>query len=334
MKSLYDKLLENPERFHIFQALRIIEAEHNDKPRLGQSRRPSEDAFRLGQEAEMAFPPTTIREIAPPKGPRPPTLVNRFFGFFGPHGPMPIHFTEYARERQVNRSDPTLVDFLNMLTHRMMSLLYRAWVTGHPAVDLDRGQDTAIERHVAALSGYHGKAMRKRDGMPDLAKRHFAGLMGMGPRNTEGLVALLSGFFSAPVKVEEFVGSWLELDPSDRWELGKPAGLGQDTAIGARVWSRSAKFRLSVGPLSLADYKRLLPGSPSLDRLAAIVRNYAGDTLDWDLNVVLKSDEVPPPILGQGIALGHTTWIGTHDSTRDADDLNISQATAMNFATP
>jgi len=322
--SLYDDLKKNPEAYHVFQALRILEAEHDDLPRLGQSRRPREDAYRLGQEAEMAFPPTTLREFEPASATKKPTLINRFFGFFGPHGPMPIHFTEYVRDRKLNHSDPTLVDFLNMLTHRMMSLLYRAWTTGQPAVDLDRGEDTAIERHVAALSGHHGAALRKRDEMPDLAKRHFAGLLSMGPRNPEGLVALLSGFFSAPVTIEQFVGSWLELDPSDRWELGSNVGLGQETSIGSRVWSRSAKFRLHIGPLSLEDYKRLLPGNPSLKRLTAIVRNYVGDTLAYDINIILRGDEVPPAILGQDIRLGHTTWIGTRETGTNADDLYLS----------
>lgn len=322
--SHFDGLKNDPQAYHVFQALRILEAQHDDKPRLGESRRPREDAFRLGQEAEMAFPPTTLREYLPATQTSKPTLINRFFGFFGPHGPMPIHFTEYARERKLNNGDGTLVEFLNMLTHRMMSLLYRAWTTGQPAVDLDRGEDTQIERHVAALSGHHGMALRKRDQMPDLAKRHFAGLLSMGPRNPEGLVALLSGFFSAPVIVEQFVGSWLELDPSDRWELGSTVGLGQETSIGARVWSRSSKFRLHIGPLSRDDYVRLLPGSPSLERLTAIVRNYVGDTLDYDINIILKGDDVPPAILGQDIRLGHTTWIGDRDSSEDADDLNLS----------
>lgn len=321
--SHFRDLKEKTESFHIFQALRILEAEHDDKPRLGQSRRPHEDSIRLGQEAEMAFPPTTLREFLPATQTQKPTLINRFFGFFGPHGPMPIHFTEYARERKLNNSDPTLFDFLNMLTHRMMSLLYRAWTTGQPAVDLDRGEDTQIERHVAALSGHHGTALRKRDEMPDLAKRHFAGLLSMGPRNPEGLVSLLSGFFSAPVTIEQFVGSWLELDPSDRWELGGSVGLGQETSIGSRVWSRSSKFRLRIGPLSHDEYTRLLPGNSSLERLAAIVRNYVGDTIDYDINIILKANEVPAAILGQDIRLGHTTWIGDRDSSNDADDLKL-----------
>lgn len=322
--KLYEKLKAKPEAFHVFMAMRIIEAKHAEHPRLGLSKRPHEDQIRLGQEAEMAFPPTTLRALTPGTATQKPTLINRFFGFFGPHGPLPIHITEYARDRQTNNGDATLVDFLNMLTHRAMSLLYRAWTSGQPAVDLDRGEDTRFAGHVAALSGHRGAHLQGRDAMPDLAKRHFAGLLAMGPRNPDGLVSLLSGFFDATVGLEEYVGSWLELDPSDRWQLGARAGLGQDTSIGSAVWSRNAKFRLRIGPLSLAEYERLLPGSPSLDRLAALVRNYTGDALDYDLNILLKRDEVPQAILGQNTRLGQTSWIGERPDQRDADDLNLS----------
>ena len=321
-KTHLERLKDDPEGHHIFLALRILEAEFSDKPRLGQSRRPHEDAVRLGQEARMAFPPSTIESFTPP-GTNPGSLINRFFGFFGPHGPLPIHLTDYARERQINHHDDTFVAFADMLTHRIMSLMYRAWVTGQPAVDFDRGADTQFERHIAALGGHHGGALCARDAMPDLAKRHYAGLLANGTKNAEGLVAILSGFFQAPVQLEQFVGAWLDLEPDDQWELGKGTGggLGETTSIGSRVWTRNAKFRLIIGPVSLEEYERLLPGNPSMDKLAAVVRNYAGDALEYDVNVVLKGDQVPAAQLGANTRLGQTSWIGTRASEADAADL-------------
>lgn len=316
----FRRLVSSPRDHHIFLALRIIEAQFPDKPRMGRSRRPREDAMRLGQVPLMSFAPSTITAVTAP-GVQPGTLTNRFFGFFGPHGPLPIHLTEYAHERLTRNRDRSFVAFADMLTHRMMSLLYRAWVTGQPAVDFDRGTDTGFARHVAALGGYHGAGQRNRDAMPDLAKRHFTGLLGANVKNAEGLVAILSGFMNAPVRMQEFIGSWLDLEPDDRWQLGTGGRLGQTTCIGARVWTRNAKFRLIVGPVSFEDYMRLLPGHPTMDRLAAIVRNYVGDALDYDVNVLLKAGDVPQTVLGQGARLGHTSWLGRRRTPADADNL-------------
>lgn len=335
--SHFDRLARDPEAHHIFHALRVIEAEFSDAPRLGESRRPRQDKVRLGQEAELAFPPSTIADFTPARGDSPARLTNRFFGLFGPQGPLPLHMTEYARDRLRNHRDPTLVAFADMLTHRLLGLLYRAWSRGEPAVSFDRGDDP-IARKVAALAGYHNDAMQNRDAMPDLAKRHFAGNLARGPKNPEGLIAILSAFFDVPVQVQQFVGSWLELEPDDQWQLGGMAGLGDATSIGQKVWTRAAKFRLRVGPLSIADYERLLPGGASLDRLRAIVRNYVGDELDWDINLVLAGDDVPRASLGGTTRLGHTTWIGTRreaDQDRaDAEDLFLYPGAMTEHARP
>ena len=67
--SLFDTLVDAPQEHHLFQALRVLEAHFSDRPRLGESRRPRQDALRLGQEAELAFPrqrSRTSSQVAPP----------------------------------------------------------------------------------------------------------------------------------------------------------------------------------------------------------------------------------------------------------------------------
>ena len=321
----YAQLQADPQSYHLFQALRVIEAHHADRPRLGQSRRSAQDPVRLGQEAELAFPTSTIADFGPDKQ-GVVRLTNRTFGLFGPQGPLPLHLTEFARNRRRNERDTAFLAFADMFTHRLMGLFYRVWAAGQPAASFDRPEQDTFERKVAALSGYNAKGLRGRDEMPDMAKRHFAGHLASGTKNAEGLVSMLSAFFSAPVHLQQFVGSWLDLEPDDRWQLGARAGLGKSTSIGTRVWSRASKFRILVGPVSLSDYKRLLPGQGSLERLESIVRNHVGDALDWDVNLILRAADVPRVALG-GVnsALGQTTWVGLRrEGGRDADDLYLS----------
>lgn len=318
------QLASRPQEFHLFHALRVIEARFRDLPRLGESRRSAQDQVRLGQEPDLAFPVSTIAAFTPPAAGRPARLTNRFFGLFGPHGPLPLHLTEYARDRQRNHRDSSLVAFANMLTHRMMGLLYRAWSSAQPASSFDRGGVEPLERKVAALAGYGDPALDRADAMPDLAKRHFTGHLAAGTGHAEGLVSMLSAFFQAPVTLQQFVGCWLDLEPSDRWQLGGRAGLGFSTSIGTRVWSRSSKFRVRIGPVDLVTYRRLLPGRGALERVEAIIRNHVGDALDWDVNIVLKAEEVPRSALGS-TPLGQTSWIGhRRDMGRDADDLYLA----------
>ncbi|MBL4805929.1 MAG: type VI secretion system baseplate subunit TssG [Rhodobacteraceae bacterium] len=327
--SRFDALLDHPEKFHVFQALRLIEAAYPDNPRLGKSRRPSQDPIRLKQQVDLAFATSTVTKFsaADENTGKPGEFSQLFFGLFGPNGPLPLHITEYAYNRLKSHRDGTYAAFADMFHHRMLSLMYRAYASGEPTSSFDRrGEVDLFGQKVAALAGLHGDAMANRDEMPDLAKLRYAGRLAHGTRNEEGLLALISGFFGAEVSLESFVGTWLELDPKDTWELGDPnkkAMLGRSCSIGSKVWTRQAKFTFRVGPVSLKEYKRLLPGGKSLERLKALVRNYMGDAMMWDVNLVLKAGEAEKTTLSKAQGLGWTTWLGEPPKEKDLDDLHI-----------
>lgn len=323
-----DRLLqEKPYAFGFFSALRRLECAHPEGPRVGRAVRAVREPVRLGQEPSLAFAPSTLSSYQPATGQRPPRLVVFFLGLFGPNGPLPLHLTEYARDRIRNRDDPTFARFADLFHHRILSLFYRAWAAAQPTVEFDRPQNSRFNLYLGALCGMGQPTLRNRDRLPDLARFHYAGLLGAQTRHAAGLEALLRGFFGMPVRLQQFVGQWIELPESSRWQLGQSpetGALGLTTVAGSRVWDCQQKFRIVFGPLDLADYRRLLPGSDSLQRLVALVRSYTGDELDWDVNVILKKDQVPPLQLGQSAQLGLTSWAASRPLDEDADQLFLS----------
>ncbi|MEL7451489.1 MAG: type VI secretion system baseplate subunit TssG, partial [Pseudomonadota bacterium] len=100
-----------PWRFGLLATLRRIDAIHPEAPGLGRSRRPAEDPVRLGQPPSMNFSVSEIEslEFNPESGRA--LLNSRFLGLFGPNGPLPLHITEYARDRLHNSRDATFVAF-------------------------------------------------------------------------------------------------------------------------------------------------------------------------------------------------------------------------------
>ncbi len=319
-----DRLAAAPHELDFYRVMRELEALHADRPRFGRSVRPAEDAVRLGQDADVEFASAMLAAWQGPQEGRPGRLLVRFFGLFGPDGPLPLHLTEYARDRLRNERDPTMQRFADLFHHRALSLFYRAWADVRPAVSFDRPRSDRFAAYVGALAGLGTAALRGRDAMPDLTKLHFAGLLANQSRHADGLSAILSAFFTVPVRVASFIGSWLTLPHTDRTTLGgrrDTASIGAGALLGRAVWSRQDKFRLVFGPMSLADYERLLPGGASFHRLVPIVRNYAGDTLAWDVQFVLRRREVPDTRLGQAGRLGWTTWLKPRRARRDAADL-------------
>lgn len=322
--ALRARLKEATARFGFYAAMRLLEASAPDQPRYGRSTRPSQDALRFGQEPSLLHAPTALSHWETGTEGRPDRLLVHFFGLFGPDGPLPLHLTEHARDRRRHHQDPHFLRFADLFHHRLLSLFYRAWADVRPTISFDRPEQDRWGEYVGALIGLSTPGLRHRDAMPDLSKLHFAGLLSNQTRHAEGLAQMVAAFFTMPVRVEGFVGSWLALPEDDRTRVsgGESSGaLGQSTVLGGRVWSRQHKFRIVFGPLSLAEYERLLPGGLSFHRLVPIVRNYAGDALVWDVNLILRGDEVPAVRLGQTGKLGWTTWLMPRPSKEDAANL-------------
>lgn len=320
-------LRREPYRFDFLQTMRRLEALHADKPRLGCSLKAADDPVRLGQEPATVFAPATIAALQDGKQGRAPRLLVQFLGLLGPNGPLPLHLTEYARDRLRNDSDPTFARFLDVFNHRMLTLFYRAWAQAQPTNSFDRPATDRFGVYLGALLGIAMPSFRGRDAMPDLAKLHYAGHLSCQVRHPDGLRSILGGFLKLPVAIREFIGHWLSLPEDCLWRLGaspQTGSLGLTTTVGPRVWDQQYRFRVRIGPLSLRDYERLLPGGDSLVRTIAIVRNYLGDQLIWDLNLVLKQQEVPTIRLGAAGRLGWTTWLTSRPLARDGDDLLLN----------
>lgn len=326
--ELFDALEREPWAFDFFQALRRLEGAHPDRPRIGHAQRPAEDPVRLAQEPTLAFAPSTIAALRR-VGDAAPRLTVFFLGLLGPNGPMPLHITDYARTRSRTAQDPALVHFLDVFHHRILSLFYRAWAASRPTVHRDRPKSDRFAVYVGSMFGQGAPAFRGRDAAPDEAKRFYAGHYAQQTRHAEGLESIVGDFFDVLVELEPFRGAWLDIPEVSRWRLGETpetGTLGVGTTVGARTWDRHLSFRLVVGPLTLADYERFLPGGDSLRRLDALVRNYVGDELDWDVKLVLAREEVPPLKLGGPTRLGISTWLASRTPDRDPADLVLHPA--------
>lgn len=317
-------LVERADKMDFFQILRLLEAAYPHLPRIGASLRPRDDAVRFAQVPSMAFQPNAISHYRPASDAAKARLSVNFFGIFGANGAMPLHLTEYARERARNTGDQTMAAFADLFHHRMISLFYRARATAEPVVSLDRPESDRYATYVGSLFGLGTPAMRERDAISDFAKLHFSGLLANQKRPASGLVTVLRAYFKLPIQVEQFVGHWLRLPTAIQTRLGandQGNRLAISAVLGQQVWDCQHKFRIIAGPLSYVDYCRMLPNGDSMGRLVAWVRNYAGQVLDWDVRLILKKEEVPPLKLGRGARLGWTTYLSSRPAVRDPDHL-------------
>jgi len=317
-------LREEPWRFDWFNVMRWLEAHNPAYPRFGTAVRPSDEVVRVRQKPSLSFAPSTLSGFGGDRQGR-VAIEQLAFGLYGPNGPMPFHFTEYARERSEYDDDDALRHFSDIFHHRFSLLFYRAWASSQATNSFDRPEEDSFARYIGSLIGYGEKAFDGGDSVSDRAKRFMAGHMVRLTRNPSGLQAILQAFFGCPFRVEEWMPNWLQLDDSERTALGVETAasqLGAGAVCGAAVPDRRHRFRLHAGPLKLTEYRAFLPGTPWNRQLRDWVRNYVGYEFSWDVRLVLRRDEVPPLKLGAGTAcLGWTSWLGELVGNEDRGDL-------------
>jgi type VI secretion system protein ImpH len=319
-------LSREPGRFNLFAALRLLEQKFAGRPRLGESRRASDDGIRLGHVPYLTFARSDVATFQEGDA-GVPRLEQHSFGLFGPNGPLPAHMTELAYERRRHVGDAAIVDFLNVFQHRLISLFYRAWANSDPATSFDRPDSDRFRMYVGALLGMAPVAACDRDTVSDYAKLSRAALFAQQTRSAPALQAILADYFRLPAEVRQFTGEWLTVPSELRCRLGlDPATLGDGAFLGGALWRSQHKFEIVLGPLTLSRLEGLLPGARGLRELVDLVRLFTNDEWTWQLRLLLLEEEIPRTRLGLSGKLGWVSWLGAHRGV--ADDVVIQECSA------
>jgi type VI secretion system protein ImpH len=309
--------------FDFFQAVylcthasRTLDPSADEKTALPVRIRPSE---------QRSFPSADVRSIrclASPDGPRFAMTV-AWMGLYGADGVLPPHASEHGLSADHEPPSP-LRAFLDLFHQRLYTLLYQAWHKPRPSLhrpgrEAPNRRDT---RRFAALGGIDRPSLRPTGSPADsspvspLRLAAFAGRLGAMGRNAEGLQALLAGVLPGlRVRIEENILRRYPIPQPIRLETGRTR-LGHLPPLGRTVADRSSAFRIHVGPLGPAAYRDLLPGGHLAQRVAAIVRWYVPDLLDYDIHLHRSPSASTDVVLGDRTArLDATTILGRPRAT-------------------
>jgi type VI secretion system protein ImpH len=273
-----------------------------------------------------------------------------FLGLIGANGVLPRHYTQLVIER-VRHKDFSLRDFLDLFHHRAISLFYRAWEKYRFPIGYERAvaehplQPDAFTSCLLSLVGLGPESLRRRLETPDEALLYYGGHFAHFPRNAIGLERVIGDYFRLPVEVLQFTGRWLHLEPKDQTRL--PAGnvrgrryhhLGDEALVGDRVWSVEHRFRVRVGPLDYATFRRLTPAGDLLRPLCQLIRTYVGPDFDFDVQLVLDQKETPPCRIDAGgagaVRLGWDAWPRHREFVVAVDDAVFEHDGAPEIESP
>ncbi|HXB72171.1 MAG TPA: type VI secretion system baseplate subunit TssG [Candidatus Acidoferrales bacterium] len=307
-------LRQFPGRFDFFQAVRLLIRLSAGGEPVGRFVAPDREALRFGVNHSLSFPPSQVHAIDW-SGEIPRMTVN-FMGLTGPLGTLPYAYSELINERLRNR-DRGLADFFDIFNHRAISLFYQAWEKYRFAVAYERDGVDRVSRLLASLMGIGTEGLQDRLAVRDEALIFYTGLLGLQPRSAAGLRNILEDYFNVPVEVEQFVGSWQPLAPSDRCVFGSASSfseqLGGGAVAGDAIWDRQSRIRLKLGPLDQEHYLGFLPSGGAWQPLRALATFYCGSQMEIEVQLILKREQVPRCDLGDASAggprLGWFTWM-------------------------
>lgn len=362
-------LYAEPYLFDFFQAVRLLERLAPAQRPIGRVGPPPAEVVRFKAHLSLSFPPSAIYDLkpaAPPGAPPPkgevvgvPAMTVSFLGLHGPSGILPRHYTELLLRIDKEAKGPeknALREWFDLFNHRFISLFYRAWEKYRFFIPYERGEYAGPEPDPYTLClysfvGLGQPPLRNRlrvarlvevDGeqreeklahIDDLALLHYSGLLSHRPRCAVSLEAILADYFQLPLRILQFHGQWLCLDPANQSRLGGLDGnnqLGVSVVAGERVWDVQSKFRVRLGPLDFAQFLEFLPDrAPVRERkafflMSHLVRLYVGPEFDFEVQLVLNAEDVPECQLTEtgiiGPRLGWNTWIRSLPFPHDAEE--------------
>lgn len=317
--KLAEKLLREPGSFEPVTALRVAQAASPDG---------------LDIVAPIGVDPSPVAVGGFSRGEKRNRIRSLFASLSGPIGSLPPSYNHLIMREERHRSR-SLSAFLDVFNGRISEFFadasekYRLarWMRWQGG----RGQAGFI-RALLALGGFGTRCTIERAGISRDLTLRFAGFFADRTRHASGLAALLTELTGASVKIDQFRARWLEIPLSERSCIGQPHGLqlGLNSTAGSRIRDLTGAFRIVVGPLRYADYLRLSPDSRQMKEIVALTRLYVGPSLDFDVQVVLRKEDVPVSQLGRAgdpPRLGWNCWARSAPAARDSGDAIIQALT-------
>ncbi|MGH9452713.1 MAG: type VI secretion system baseplate subunit TssG, partial [Terriglobia bacterium] len=248
---------------------------------------------------------------------RAPRMIVNFMGLTGPMGVLPYCFSELIIER-VRAKDTSLQAFLDIFNHRAISFFYRAWEKYRFPVAYERGERDQFSHHLLDLMGLGTEGLQNRQRVLDDSLVYYCGLLAAQPKSAAALEQVLNDYFDVPVEIDQFAGAWYKLDSDSQCDLDDAAAsisaqLGVGAVVGDEIWDQQSRVRIKIGPLGLHQYQDFLPEGTAFEPLRALVRFFTNDEFEFEVQLIMKKEEVPPCELGaEGDAaprLGWVTWM-------------------------
>ncbi|OFA08507.1 hypothetical protein JAB9_00880 [Janthinobacterium sp. HH107] len=325
--SVIQQLLDAPQRFECFQALRLLLAwlaEHGIDEHTALAK-----VMRFDNSISLRFPASQVETLTTSGIADADALLQAllsghvhhihitpaFMGLLGCQGCLPSHYSERIAAHQYSERENSPRAFLDLFSSRAVVLFYLAW------------QKYRIEQ-----AGHSGDFLTRllalaacRPSQDEAAAGLYSGLLQQRNISSVVMARILADHFGVPCHIDEATGAMDVLAPREQTALGMAnAVLGQRATVGERCRRPDLAVRLRLGPLTAEQHAGFLPRAPASAALRHMLTLFRQPLVRYDIVLVLRASDVGGMALtatGQA-GLGRNSFLGDATTPRHRDDMH------------
>jgi type VI secretion system protein ImpH len=312
------ELLKKGHAFSYFQVLRLLRrygAKLSDESATDAQDR---SQIVIKPNLSLTFPPSDVNSVEESGNHEQPCFLvtANFLGLYGTASPLPTFYTEDLIDEEAQDESVTR-DFFDFVNQPLFALLYRTWSKYRLHLNVLEEENPQQIDQLFCLLGLGEKPLRQTVQKPYRLLRYI-GLFTQHPRSAMGLKTLLQDALKGiPVTVVPCVFRKAKISENQRLRTGiSGSDLGFNSFVGETIDDRMGKFRIQLGPLTRAEFHRMVPGQEAFNWLVMLTGLYVVEPLEYDVEVIMAEEEVQSVVLGddtRGI-LGIDSWIFSSDT--------------------
>ncbi|KOY63847.1 hypothetical protein AM629_01770 [Photorhabdus heterorhabditis] len=231
------------------------------------------------------------------------------FGLLGTFGALPLRYTEWLIDRRYRYGDESAQAFIDIFTHRLLSLRFQAWQKYRLFVNAELRSRRALPAIIPAVAGQL-TASETQHVYPACV-----GLLATSVRSMVNLQHLLQREFNMAISIQPFRGRWQYVEQMHCCCLGRSL-LGDNPMLGRAYWDIQSGFHIQLGPFAAQQRADFMPGNERYRRLTRWVWQFAGPLLSFSLELLVQHD-------GRGNRLNGSRRLGWGGCLGDTGDTHI-----------
>ncbi|EJL88876.1 type VI secretion system baseplate subunit TssG [Pantoea sp. GM01] len=312
---LTPRLEQELTRLNFYRFCQLIEQQHKDKPPLGSTNKPENDAVRLLPHPGMGFPAGELKAVEYPEtdAAAPPVVRTTFLGLYGVDSPLPGSYIDDITQR--DEGHEALQGFLDIFNHRILTQFYRIWRKYSYPATFEAGGSDKTSQSLLGLVGLGIPGTGRHIATPVSRFLALLGVMRQPGRTEEGIRALVR--LLAPgtsVRVQPHCLRPVPVSHPLKCEFV----LDGNAPLGDEAMDANSQLLIELQTACPDEAHRWLPDGQLYQDFLVMLRVYLGWRYRARIRLCLDTQLLAPPELGDApFWLGMTGVLGADKGCSD-----------------